>query len=166
VVFRNWKDSKVVKPETLKTPKDTHIYTMVYNFLDHTADVKFIAEAETIENAFIDSAKALQEAICGKITILEQETKTFEVQGTNLESLLYKFLEEFLVLLDSEDFLLSEIKELELDQETFKIKATIAGDKGDHYKFTNDVKAVTYSEMFVKFNEEKNVWQTQVVLDV
>ena len=139
---------------------------MTYSFLDHTADVKFIAEAETIENTFVDSAKALQEAICGKITILGQETKTFEIQGTNLENLLYKFLEEFLVLLDSEDFLLSEITSLELDQKTFNLKATITGDKADNYKFTNDVKAITYSEMFVKFNEEKNVWQTQVVLDV
>lgn len=139
---------------------------MVYNFLDHTADVKFIAEAETIENVFIDSAKALQEAICGKITILEQETKVIEIQGTNLENLLYKFLEEFLIIFDSEDFLLSNVSNLEIDQQNFKIKATITGDKGEHYKFTNDVKAITYSEMFVKFNEEKKVWQTQVVLDV
>ncbi len=139
---------------------------MVYHFLEHTADVKFIAEADTIENTFVDSAKALQEAICGKITILEQETKTLEIQGTNLENLLYKFLEEFLVLLDSEDFLLSEIPSLKIDNENFKLTATITGDKGDHYKFTNDVKAVTYSEMFVKFNEEDKVWQTQVVLDV
>lgn len=139
---------------------------MVYNFLEHTADVKFVAEADTLENTFIDSAMALQEAICGKITILEQETKNLEVQGTNLENLLYKFLEEFIVLLDSEDFLFSNISSLTIDKETFKLTATITGDKGDHYKFTNDVKAITYSEMFVKFNEEKNVWQTQVVLDV
>jgi SHS2 domain-containing protein len=139
---------------------------MTYHFLDHTADVKFSAEADTLENVFVESANALKEAICGNITILEQETKTIEVQGTNLESLIYKFLEEFLVLLDSEDFLLSNITSLELDQQTFKITATITGDKADHYKFTNDVKAVTYSEMFVRFNEDKKLWQTQVVLDV
>lgn len=139
---------------------------MTYHFLDHTADVKFAAEAETLEDTFIESSKALSEAICGNITILEQETKNLEVQGTNLENLLYKFLEEFLVLLDSEDFLLSTVTSLTIDKETFKLTATITGDKADHYKFTNDVKAVTYSEMFVKFNEEKNVWQAQVVLDV
>lgn len=139
---------------------------MTYHFLDHTADVKFAVEAEKLEDAFIESSKALREAICGNITILEQETKKIEIQGTNLENLLYKFLEEFLVLLDSEDFLLSTISSLTIDKETFKLTATLTGDKADHYKFTNDVKAVTYSEMFVKFNEEKNIWQTQVVLDV
>jgi SHS2 domain-containing protein len=139
---------------------------MTYHFLDHTADVKFSAEADTLENAFIESAKALKEAICGNIIILEQETKTLEVQGTNLESLMYKFLEEFLVLLDSEDFLLSNIQTIQIDQTNFKLTTTVTGDKADHYKFTNDVKAITYSEMFVKFNEDKKVWQTQVVLDV
>lgn len=139
---------------------------MAYHFLDHTADVKFVAEADTLENVFIESAKALQESICGKIIILEQQTKEIQVEGTGLENLLYKFLEEFLVLLDSEDFLLSNIKTIEIDQNSFKLKATISGDKTENYKFTNDVKAVTYNEMFIKFNEEKKLWQTQVVLDV
>jgi len=139
---------------------------MAYHFLDHTADVKFVAEADTLENVFIESAKALQESICGKITILEQQTKEIHVEGTGLENLLYKFLEEFLVLLDSEDFLLSNVKTIEIDQNSFKLKATISGDKTENYKFTNDVKAITYNEMFVKFNEEKKLWQTQVVLDV
>jgi len=139
---------------------------MTYHFLEHTADVKFSAEAETLEEVFVSSAMALKEAICGKITILKQETKTFEIQGTNLENLLYKFLEEFLVIFDSEDYLVSNIKDIKIDITNFKLTATITGDKGDHYKFTNDVKAVTYSEMFVKFDEDRKVWQTQVVLDV
>lgn len=139
---------------------------MTYNFLEHTADVKFVAEAETIEKLFIEASMALKESICGKIIILSQYMKNIEIRGDNLENLLYKFLEEFLFLLDSEDFLISEMKEIEIDKENFVLKATISGDKSEHYKFTNDVKAITYNDMFVKFNEEKNVWQTQVVVDV
>jgi len=139
---------------------------MTYHFLEHTADVKFSAEDQTLEEVFVSSAMALKEAICGKITILEQETKTMEMQGTNLENLLYKFLEEFLVIFDSEEYLISNVKDIKIDPVSFKLTATITGDTADHYKFTNDVKAVTYSEMFVKFDEDKKVWQTQVVLDV
>ena len=138
----------------------------MYTFLDHTADVKFLAEADSLENVLIESAKALRETICGNIIILEQETKTITITGDNLENLLYKFLEEFLVLLDSEDFLFAEIKELKLNKEKFTIEATITGDKTGNYKFTNDVKAITYNEMFIGKNEEKNVWQAQVVIDV
>lgn len=139
---------------------------MSYKFLEHTADVKFVAEGTSIEDAFIASTMALKDSICGDITVLEQITKTVEKTGTSLENLLYIFLEEFIFLLDSEDFLVSKITDIKIDQEKFTIKATITGDKAENYKFTNDVKAVTYNEMFIRFNEDKELWQTQVVLDV
>jgi len=139
---------------------------MAYHFLEHTADEKFAAEGKTLEETFSFAAQAFKEAVCGKITVLEQETKPVEIKGDNLENLLYKFLEEFIFLLDSEDFLFSQVKDLKIDKEKFILTANITGDKGENYKFTNDVKAVTYNEMFVKFNKEKNIWECQAVLDV
>ncbi|VVB80227.1 Protein archease [uncultured archaeon] len=136
----------------------------MYKFLEHTADVKFIAEGNSLEEAFLEASKALKEAICGDIKVLEQQTKEIEIEGDNLESLLYNFLEEFIVLLESEDFLISKITEIKIDQKNFILKAKVSGDKIDNYKFTNDVKAVTYNEMFVK--NEKGKWRLQVVLDV
>ena len=139
---------------------------MSYTFLEHTADVKFRAEGDSLDSLFVSSFQALRETICGDITILEQIEKEIEIKGKDLDGLLYSFLEEFLFLLDSEDFLASNIKSIEIDKENFKLKATISGDKAENYKFTNDVKAITYNEMFVKFDEEKKKWLSQVVLDV
>ena len=137
---------------------------MEYEFLEHTADVKFKAFGSTLEEVFISSFKALRETICGKIKILEQEKKQIEVEGKDIESLLYNFLEEFLFLLDSEDFLVSKIVGLKIDEDSFVLKAEVVGDRARNYKFTNDVKAVTYSDMFVR--EEKGKFICQVVLDV
>lgn len=137
---------------------------MKYKFLEHTADVKFLAEGKSLEGAFEASAMALKESICTKIKIKSKINKKISVGGSSLETLLYKFLEEFLVLLDSEDFIFSEIKKIEIDEKKFKLKAEISGDKTKNYKFTNDVKAITYSDMFV--NREKNKFLIQVVLDV
>lgn len=139
---------------------------MAYQFLEHTADVKFVAEGESLEKVFSDSAMALKETICGDIKVLEQIEKKFEVQGIDLSSLLYNFLEEFLVLLDSEDFLLSNVHEIKINVENKKLVCVVFGDKAENYKFTNDVKAVTYNDMFVEYNDEKQKWKTQVVLDV
>jgi SHS2 domain-containing protein len=135
-----------------------------HKFLEHTADLKFLAEGNSLEEAFIESTKALKEAICGEIKILAQQTREINVKSDNLENLLYDFLEEFLVLLESEDFILSEIKEIKIDQKKFTLSAQVSGDKIDNYKFTNDVKAITYNEMFIK--NENNKWRIQVVLDV
>lgn len=139
---------------------------MVYSFLDHTADVKFLAEEESLEKAFIESAKALKETICGDIKILNQIQKTIEIEGIDIKNLLYKFLEEFIVLLDTEEFIFSEIENLEIDKESFKLKARVTGDKAENYIFTNDVKAVTYNDMDIIENKEKNLWKITVVLDV
>jgi len=137
---------------------------MTYKFLSHTADVKFQAEGKTIEQAFSQAAGALKESICRDIKVKEKQKKEISVKGNDLEGLLYNFLEEFLFLLDAEDFLLAKIKDIKIDKQNFKLNATIVGDKASNYKFTNHVKAITYNEMFVK--KQKNKWIVQVVVDV
>ena len=137
---------------------------MSYLFLTHTADVKFRAEGADLEEVFISAAEALNETIRGDIKILEQEELSFDVEGDDWSSLLYNFLEEFLYLLDAKDFLVASIKSLKVDGN--RVSCILLGDKAENYKFTNDVKAVTYSEMFVREKEDKSGYECQVVLDV
>ena len=137
---------------------------MTYKFLEHTADVKFQAKGNTLEPAFISAAGALNETIYGKTKILSQKQKIIKIKGIDLQNLLYNFLEEFLYLLDAEDFLISKIKEIKINKNTLMLKATLLGDKASNYKFTNDVKAITYNSMFVKKQKEEYI--LQVVLDV
>lgn len=135
---------------------------MAYKFLEHTADVKFQASGKTLGGAFESAALALKETIVGEIKIKPVIKKKIKVQGKDSEALLYNFLEEFLFLLDSEDFVLSEISKIKIKDN--ELEAELIGDKASNYKFTNDVKAVTYNQMFVK--KEKNKYTVQVVLDV
>lgn len=138
------------------------IFKMKYKFLEHTADVKFQAEGKTMEEAFENSSLALKEIISKKIKIKAVIKKKINVEGKDKEALLYNFLEEFLFLLDAEDFLLSDIENIKIDGEV--LRAEIIGDKASNYKFTNDVKAITYHEMFVRKKDEGFV--CQVVVDV
>ena len=135
---------------------------MKFKFLEHTADIKFQAFGKDIEEVFENSALALKESICGKIKIKGEKEKRINVEGRDLESMLYMFLEEILYLLDAESFLIGKVKEIKINN--FKLKAVLVGDKASNYKFTNNVKAVTYNEMFV--NHNKNKWTSQVVIDV
>ena len=75
--------------------------------------------------------------------------------------MLYNFLEEFLFLLDSENFILSKVK---VKIKFNNLECEVLGDKAKNYKFSNDVKAVTYNQMFVK--EKFGKFVSQVVLDV
>ena len=135
---------------------------MKFKFIPHTADVKFQAFGKTLKEVFKNSALALFDTFYdGKV----KEKKKFKIKakGNDLESLLYEFLEEFLVLFDSKHFLPSKIKNLKLDKNNFKIEVEVVGDYIKNYKTSVHVKAITYNEMFIK--KEKN-WIAQVVVDV
>ena len=96
---------------------------MTHKFLEHTADVKFRAEGSTIEEMYISAVDALNETVRGDIKILEQKEKSFVVDGPDSEVLLYNFLEEFLFLLDAEEFLVSRIKSISVEEG--KISCTV-----------------------------------------
>ena len=134
-----------------------------FEFLEHTADIKFQAFGKNTDEVFKNSALALFNILYGK-KIKEKRTYKIKVKGRDFESLLYNFLEEFLVLFDSKNFLPGKIKKLKLNSEKFEIEAEVAGDKIANYDTSVHVKAITYNEMFIK--KDKDKYTAQVVVDV
>ena len=136
---------------------------MRFKFLEHTADIKFQAFGKSLEEVFKNSAFAMFTSMHdGKVQ--KKITKKIKVKGNDLENLLYNFLEEFLVLLESENFFLAEIKNLKINQKNMKLEAEVVGDDVKNYEIGVHIKAITYNEMFIK--EEKAKWISQVVIDV
>jgi len=143
-----------------------------YEFLPHMADVKFRAYGKTLNKAFENAAYALTDVITDHKKIKALKEKTISAESEDEKALLYDFLEQFLILLDSEGFLLSKIKSLKIEKKDKKAKdkklkifAKIAGDnKPEKYQIKTHVKAVTYQEMEIK--KEKGVYMLQVVADI
>ena len=134
-----------------------------FKFLEHTADVKFQAFGKTIEETFKNSALAMFNVLHkGKIKSKKKINRS--VKGRDFESLLYNFLEEFLVLFDSENFFLSKIDKIKIDKKNFKLRAEVSGDNTENYEMSTYVKAVTYNEMFI--HRKKDKWIAQVVIDI
>jgi len=140
---------------------------MKYKLLEHTADIKFQAFGKTLEEAFSNAAIAMFDVIVKTEKIEKNITKKVETESGDKESLLYKWLEELLYLLDTEFFMLNSVKTMKIKKEGKKyvLKAEVTGDTfKDKYELYGAVKAVTYNEMFVK--EEKGKAIVQVVLDI
>ena len=134
-----------------------------YEFLPHTADTKIRAYGKTLEEAFRNSALATTDTITDHTKIKQTVEKKISVSSENEEALLYDFLEELFVLLDSENFLLSDVKDLKIDN--LKLTAIFIGDTHpENYEIRTHVKAITYQEMFIK--EENNNFVIQFVLDI
>jgi len=134
-----------------------------FKFLEHTADIKFQAYGKKLEEAFKNSALAMAKSMYqGKIK--PKKKFNIKVRGKDLESLLYNFLEELIILMDSKGFFVSDIKKIKINKDKFKLEAEAIGDDAKDYKISLDVKAITYNEMFVK--KAIKTWVCQVVLDV
>jgi len=134
-----------------------------FEFLEHTADIKFRAFGKSIKEVFENSALALFNILYDK-KVKERKSYKIKARGNDFESLLYNFLEKFLILLDSENFLPGKIKKLKLNEKKLRIEAEVVGDNAKNYKINEHIKAITYNEMFVK--KDKNKWTNQVVVDV
>jgi SHS2 domain-containing protein len=139
---------------------------MAFKFLPHTADVKIEVEEPTLNKAFATSALALKEVIAEQIKVAPRIKKEISVISENKEALLYDFLEQFLYLFDTEGFILSKapLVKIEKKENKFALSAKLIGDSASNYIITNDVKAMTYSDM--RIEEEKGKVTITFVLDV
>jgi len=145
---------------------------MKYKFLEHTADAKFQAFGKSLEEAFSNAALAMFSIMIEPSKVKNKIKKEFEVTGKDKKSLLYKFLEEILFLLDTDGFVLNKVEKLEIVND--KLKAVLVGDNIKDYKLSGDIKAVTYNDMEIKEPSlEKNVreekgksYMVQVVVDL
>lgn len=139
-----------------------------YEFLEHTADAKFRAYGKTPDEAFANAALAMASLMYDPECVAEKQKKGIKAEGNDMEQLLYKFLEEFLVLQDSKQFIIhgfsSQPKIIKTGGK-FSVAAVASGDvigAGNKYKVRPVVKAVTYNEMKIS---QKPVY-VQVVVDI
>jgi len=134
-----------------------------YKFFPHTADAKFQAYGTTLEEAFANAAKAMASILLEPEKVKPAVEEKITCEGADEKALLYCFLEEFLFLLDTKGFILSDIKKIRI--EGSKLTAIAAGDiVGEKYHLHGSVKAITYNEMDIK-REDGRV-TVQAVVDV
>jgi SHS2 domain-containing protein len=135
---------------------------MKFKFLPHTADIKFRAYGKNINELFENSAEAMVKAMYpGKIK--QNKKISIKAKGKDIEALLYNFLEELLIKLDSDNFFMSKSM-VKINKNKTALTADLFGDNAGNYSIGLDVKAVTYNSMFVK--KINNKWVAQVVVDV
>lgn len=137
---------------------------MSYEILDHSADEKFRAQGETLDEAFSEAVKAVSEIADGGGGMY---THTIEVESENLEALLFDFMDELIRLQDIENVVISHAKNLEYEEigDAHRIEADIMVDTIDISDKPLDIKAPTYNEMKVDYIKGQG-WTLEAVLDI
>ncbi|MFP3189551.1 MAG: archease [Sulfolobaceae archaeon] len=136
-----------------------------YEFFDHTADIGIKAYGRDLNEAFENAALAVFEVITDTSKVEPKESREIEIDGMDLENLLYRWIESLLVYCDSELFLFGKFK-VKIDLENLRLNAIAWGEKfnPDKHERRTVVKAMTYHEMsIVKTN---NGYELTFVVDI
>ncbi|MGC8812378.1 MAG: archease [Candidatus Aenigmatarchaeota archaeon] len=139
---------------------------MKFKFLDiTTADVAFEAYGKNLNELFANSALAMFEVMINTKQVETKVEREVEVDGNDLQSLLFNWLNKLLVFVDAENLAFSEFN-VEIDEKNLKLKARCKGEviNREKHETRTHVKAATYHKM--KIEKIENKWKAQVILDI
>lgn len=137
---------------------------MAFEYKKHTADIQIICSAESLEEAFSESAKAFT-GILTDDTIAEKAVFSLELSAESKEALFFEFLDELVFLLDTEGFVASRIDADILDLGSqWTLNGVVHGDNVGSYDHHGDIKAPTYHQLRVENIDDK--WELSAVLDL
>jgi len=133
-----------------------------FKFIEHTADVGLIAYGETLAEAFANAAYGMFSIIAELDAVKENESRSVEITGDDLEGLLFEWLNSLVYLFDVEMLLFRSFDIIELDR--CHLRVTCHGEKYDpsRHQLKTGVKSATYHMLEV--DGEKN--QVQVIFDI
>lgn len=156
-----------------------------YEYLDHTADVQLHAWGPDLKAAFEHIVPCMMNYMTDLSTVQVDPalTQTFEVEGHDLDSLLFAWLDEFLFRFSSESFVCKNATILAFDrppspppvegqeqgaqgQQKLRIEVRAEGEAFSLSKHPQgtEVKAITYSAM--QIHEKEDRADLYVIIDI
>lgn len=138
-----------------------------HKFFDHTADVLFVARADTLPELFRECALAVEETMIDVSSVKAKEKVKILAESKDIENLLHDFLEELVFFKDYKQLLFSKFDIEILEKKGGYALACFAyGEKLDVARHDPrvDVKAVTRHEFEVI--KDKQSWKAKVLLDI
>ncbi|AKB52727.1 Archease [Methanosarcina barkeri str. Wiesmoor] len=139
-----------------------------YEYLDHTADIKFQAYGKTREEVFENAALAMFNVIIDTKKISGDTAREIFLKSPDLESLLVDWLSELLYLFEVDEIVFREFRVDNIREENgeYSITAQALGEKYDlkSLPFETEIKAVTYNQL--EITKTADGWKAQVVVDI
>jgi SHS2 domain-containing protein len=137
-----------------------------FEFIDiTTADVAFIAYGKNLNNLFANAALAMFEVMINTKQVKPKIKRDIKVDGNDLESLMFNWLNNLLIYVDGENLAFSKF-DVKIDEKKFNLDAMCKGEIIDNKKHETRtaVKACTYHKLEIK--KEKDYWRVRVIVDI
>lgn len=150
-----------------------------YTFLDHPADVGFVARGHTLTELFESAAAAVLDYGWELDTVRERDQVNLRARAATLEDLLFSWLAELVYLADAEHWVFKRVHVRQLEpphasppegapaqKPAWEVRGAAFGERFEkaRHRARTYIKAVTYHQLAVE--ESPTGWQATVFLDV
>ncbi|MFW9905293.1 MAG: archease [Candidatus Thorarchaeota archaeon] len=137
---------------------------MSYEYFEHQADIGIRGKGRTLAEAFEQAALAMFEIMVETKDLQSDRSQLVEVEGNDLSELFIAWLSELLFLKDVEGKMFSRFEIESIDKN--KLVAKVYGESIDasRHKLKLEVKAATYTQLFIEKKDDK--WIAQCLVDV
>lgn len=143
-----------------------------FDYLEHMSDIYIVAYGSNLLELFENAGLALFESMTNTSRVKPLVEKSVEAEGFDMENLLYKWLEELLIIYYSDNFMCSEVSVSEISisrvsgEYSYRIRGKCRGEvfNPETHEPRVEVKAVTYYLMRIVKTEEQ--WRAYFVLDI
>jgi SHS2 domain-containing protein len=137
-----------------------------YRYLDHMTDAVIEANGSTLEEAFENAARGLNDTMIDLETVRPNKEIKITAIGHDLQSLLFDWLDKVMLLLVADGIVMSEFSVKIQRKGGYSLEGVAKGERLDldRHRYKVEIKAVTYHEM--KVAEEKGNATVRFLLDL
>jgi len=137
-----------------------------YEMFEHTADIGIRAYGRSLAEIFENASMGMYAIIFHESIPKIEPVGEYKIklQASDLEQLILDWLDELLYIFSTEKIVVAKYQ-IEIDQETCSLDATVAGSIVPDEKLSDslEIKAVTYHMLKV---EKTTNWEAQVPFDI
>jgi SHS2 domain-containing protein len=136
----------------------------MFEVFEHTADLGLRIKSPDLPTLMSDAGRAfLSLIVANPDDVRSNETMAFEIQGTELDYLLFDWLNELLYTFDSKRLLFSGF---DIRMSPTGFDATARGETADpsRHHMEREIKAITYHGLRVEQQDDE--WIAEVILDI
>jgi SHS2 domain-containing protein len=132
-----------------------------FRLIEHTADIGLTASGKTLAEAFANAAYGMFSIMADLRNVSEKESRRVDLEGPEIETLLFDWLNSLLYYFDVEGLL---FKRFDVSLADGSLGATCRGEKYDpaRHRLKLGVKSATY--YMLKVDPDKN--RVKVIFDV
>ena len=136
----------------------------MFETFDHTADVGLRVRARDLDGLFAEAAHGLTSLLVDNLdAIRPQQDAAINIDGNELDYLLFDWLNELLYRFETEHSLFSEFDVRVTER---GLTATLRGEQlsAERHQLSHEVKAITYHQLKVEPTEEG--WLAEMIVDI